>query len=53
MKVVVREALLEDARLIADLTLQAWAGKVAAHSEGHNETEATVLPDLQNGGDLF
>ncbi|WAW10709.1 GNAT family N-acetyltransferase [Oxalobacter vibrioformis] len=50
MKVVVREALLDDAQLIADLTRQAWAGKVDARSEGHTETETTVLPDLQHGG---
>ncbi|MDL2283862.1 GNAT family N-acetyltransferase [Oxalobacter sp. OttesenSCG-928-P03] len=50
MKIVVREAVLDDARLIADLTRQAWAGKVAAYSGGHTETEATVLPDLQQGG---
>lgn len=50
MKIVVREALLDDAKLIADLTRQAWADRVAARSEGHFETEATVLPDLQEGG---
>jgi len=50
MKIVVREALLDDAGLIADLTRQAWAGRVTAGSKGHSETEATVLPDLQQGG---
>lgn len=50
MKIVVREALLDDAKLIADLTRQAWAGRVAARSEGHTETETAVLPDLQRGG---
>lgn len=50
MSIVVREAALDDAQLIADLTRAAWAGKVAATSSGHNETIARVLKDLQAGG---
>jgi ribosomal protein S18 acetylase RimI-like enzyme len=50
MNIVVREASLEDAQLIADLTRAAWAGKVAVTSSGHRETAVRVLQDLQNGG---
>ncbi len=50
MKIVVREAVWDDAELIADLTRQAWAKTVVARSEGYSETETTVLPDLQQGG---
>lgn len=50
MNIVVREATLDDARLIADLTRAAWAGKVAVTSSGHRETAVRVLQDLQNGG---
>lgn len=50
MNIVVREATLEDAQLIAELTRAAWAGKVAVTSSGHRETAVRVLEDLQNGG---
>ncbi|WP_420474079.1 GNAT family N-acetyltransferase [Noviherbaspirillum sp. ST9] len=50
MNIVVREATLEDAQLIAELTRAAWAGKVAVTSSGHRETAVRVLQDLQNGG---
>ena len=50
MKIVVREASLEDAQLIAELTRACWAGKVAVTSSGHRETAVRVLQDLQNGG---
>jgi ribosomal protein S18 acetylase RimI-like enzyme len=50
MNIVVREASLEDAQLIAELTRAAWAGKVAVTSSGHRETAVRVLQDLQNGG---
>lgn len=50
MNIVVREATLDDARLIAELTRAAWAGKVAVTSSGHRETAVRVLQDLQNGG---
>lgn len=50
MDILVREATLEDAQLIADLTRAAWAGKVAITSSGHRETKVGVLPDLQSGG---
>lgn len=50
MNIVVREAALKDAPLIADLTRSAWAGKVAVTSSGHRETAVRVLRDLQAGG---
>lgn len=50
MNIVVREANLDDAQLIADLTRAAWAGKVAVTSSGHRETAVRVLQDLQDGG---
>lgn len=50
MDLIVREATLDDAQLIADLTRAAWAGKVAVTSSGHRETAVRVLQDLQVGG---
>lgn len=50
MNIVVREATLDDAQLIADLTRAAWAEKVAVTSSGHRETAVRALQDLQNGG---
>lgn len=50
LSIVVREADLDDAPLIADLTRAAWAGKVAVTSSGHRETAVRVLQDLQSGG---
>src|SRR5438045_883386 len=50
MSIIVREAGIDDAQLIADLTRAAWAGKVAVTSSGHCETAARVLQHLQHGG---
>jgi ribosomal protein S18 acetylase RimI-like enzyme len=50
MSLLVREANLDDAQLIADLTRAAWAGKVAGSSSGHRETASCVLRNLQDGG---
>lgn len=50
MSIVVREANLDDAQLIADLTRAAWAEKVAVTSSGHRETAIRALQDLQSGG---
>lgn len=50
MNIVVREAALDEAQLIAELTRAAWADKVAATSSGHTETIERVLNDLRNGG---
>lgn len=50
MNIVVREAELDDAQLIADLTRAAWSGKVTVTSSGHRETAVRALQDLRNGG---
>ncbi len=50
MSIVVREASLDDALMIAELTRAAWANKVAASSSGHSESVERVLQDLQAGG---
>jgi GNAT superfamily N-acetyltransferase len=48
--ILIREAILDDAQLIADLTRAAWADKVKATSSGHRETTELVIKDLKNGG---
>lgn len=50
MSIIVREATLDDAQLIADLTRAAWAGKVAVTSSGHRETAVRVREHLLEGG---
>ena len=50
MDVLLREATLADAPLMAQLTRDAWRGRVAAGSTGHTESEARALADLQSGG---
>lgn len=50
VNVVVREAGLDDAQRIAELTRACWAGKVAVTSSGHRETAVRVRQDLQDGG---
>lgn len=50
MDILIREATLDDAQLIASLTRAAWANKVAVTSSGHRETKINVLPHLQQGG---
>ncbi len=50
MKIVVREASLEDAPLIAELTRQAWADKCPPFSGGHHDTWQKVNEDLHAGG---
>ncbi len=50
MDIQLREADLDDAQLIADLTRMAWAERVAVSSSGHRETASRVLQDLQTGG---
>lgn len=50
MDLIIREASLDDAQLIADLTRSAWAGKVAVTSSGHRETAVQVRQHLQQGG---
>jgi GNAT superfamily N-acetyltransferase len=50
MNIVVREATLDDAPLIAELTRAAWAGKVSVTSSGHRETAVLVAEHLRTGG---
>ncbi|MDF3036589.1 MAG: family N-acetyltransferase [Paucimonas sp.] len=50
MDIHLREAKVDDAALIVELTRAAWAGKVAATSGGHRETLDTVSEHLQRGG---
>lgn len=50
MNIVVREATLDDASLIAELTRAAWAGKVNVTSSGHRETAVLVAEHLRTGG---
>ena len=49
-RIVVREATIDDAQLIADLTRGAWAGKVSVTSSGHRETAVLVAEHLRQGG---
>ncbi|MET0321862.1 MAG: GNAT family N-acetyltransferase, partial [Duganella sp.] len=49
-KIIVREASQDDARLIAELTRAAWAGKVSVTSSGHRETAVIVAEHLRDGG---
>lgn len=50
MNIVVREADNDDAKLIAELTRAAWAGKVSVTSSGHRETAVLVAEHLRDGG---
>ncbi|MRW93154.1 GNAT family N-acetyltransferase [Duganella sp. FT80W] len=50
MDLRVREATKDDARLIAELTRAAWAGKVSVTSSGHRETAVIVAENLRDGG---
>jgi ribosomal protein S18 acetylase RimI-like enzyme len=50
MNTQIREATLEDAQLIADLTRAAWADLVSVTSGGHRETAVSVSEHLQAGG---
>jgi ribosomal protein S18 acetylase RimI-like enzyme len=50
MNLVVQEATKDDAKLIAELTRAAWAGKVSVTSSGHRETAVLVAEHLRDGG---
>lgn len=50
LELLIREATVDDAGLIADLTRNSWANKVAPSSRGHHEEPALVAEDLQRGG---
>ncbi len=52
MILTLRDARPEDAELLAHLTREAWAGKVAPDSSGHRETPERVRADLASGGGL-
>lgn len=50
MDLVIREASIEDAPLLAHLTRSCWANKVAASSSGHLESSDKVAQELGEGG---
>jgi ribosomal protein S18 acetylase RimI-like enzyme len=50
MDVLLQEATLADAALIAQMTRQAWSGRVAPGSTGHRESVERAAADLQAGG---
>ncbi|HEX7649803.1 MAG TPA: GNAT family N-acetyltransferase [Noviherbaspirillum sp.] len=50
MSIIVREATLDDAQVVADITRAAWANKVAVTSSGHRETAVRVREHLLEGG---
>jgi ribosomal protein S18 acetylase RimI-like enzyme len=50
MNILIREANLDDAQLIAEMTRAAWANRVAVTSSGHRETAVRVRQHLQEGG---
>jgi ribosomal protein S18 acetylase RimI-like enzyme len=50
VSIIVHEATLADAQLIADLTRAAWANRVAVTSSAHHETACQVSIHLRDGG---
>jgi len=50
LDLLIREATVDDAELIAELTRHSWANKVAPSSSGHHEEPRHVAEDLQRGG---
>lgn len=50
MELQIREASLDDAALIAELTRNSWYNKVAPSSSGHREEPDHVIDDLRHGG---
>ena len=50
MNILVREASIDDAQLLADLTRSAWADRVAPNSSGHHEDAHGVTRHLREGG---
>jgi hypothetical protein len=50
MNTQIREATLDDAQLIANLTRAAWAEQVAVTSGGHRETAVSAAEHLHSGG---
>jgi ribosomal protein S18 acetylase RimI-like enzyme len=47
---VIREANIEDASLLAHLTRQSWVDKVLGTTTGHEETSDQVEQELMRGG---
>jgi predicted N-acetyltransferase YhbS len=47
---LIRQATLDDASLIAELTRAAWSELVTPTSSGHRETALQVMEHLQQGG---
>ncbi|MDP5008937.1 MAG: GNAT family N-acetyltransferase [Glaciimonas sp.] len=50
MNILIREASINDAALIANLTRACWLNRVASNSSGHHEDITRVEQDLQHGG---
>lgn len=50
MDILIREASLDDAPLLAHLTRASWAEKVAPESAGHLEDSDKVAHELSQGG---
>ncbi|MBS1187578.1 MAG: family acetyltraansferase [Burkholderiaceae bacterium] len=50
LNILISEASINDAQLIAELTRASWADKVNPTSSGHRETAELVRADLQRGG---
>jgi GNAT superfamily N-acetyltransferase len=50
MNILIREAMFDDAPLIAELTRAAWNDKVSTSSSGHQETAERVHQHLCEGG---
>lgn len=50
MHILIREATVDDAETIADLTRASWINKVALTAVGHRETAGQVLEHLHTGG---
>lgn len=50
IELLIREATVDDAELIAELTRNSWANTVALSSRGHHEEPRHVAEELQRGG---
>jgi ribosomal protein S18 acetylase RimI-like enzyme len=50
MDILIREATIDDAALIAELTRSSWANKVNQPSRAHHEEAQQVAEDLHLGG---
>ena len=50
MDIIIREATIEDAALIAELTRNSWVNRGNPHSRAHQESAQQVYEDLHLGG---